>query len=354
VSTDFRDAYFVPSKVRNLVAPRPLDQHLFNGRPWQISDANWSADFPTSAAEYARFYFRETGTAVDGVLGLSTNTFSDILRLTGRVPVPGFRQIITPDGAMRQLSSIANKVNPGDPGKSYLVGFGHEMIERVRRLPANKLPDLGKALAKGQRQSDLLVWLRDPIAAALVPASLQGRVTTLAGSDQLLITDANLSGGKNDLFVTKSAALTVTPTTTGSTAHHLVLTYYQPQPHNAEERGLLTNSTRGYRDYIEVRVPAGASLTGMRLTDRTGSRQVGPEAIDTDHGLVRFGFFLLLPLGQKATVSFDYRTTTAFTSLTWTKQLQALPHAISLDVTWPDGRTVHLEKSFSSTVNVRR
>ncbi len=353
VSTAFRDAYFRPSKVTDLQAPRPLDQHLFAGRPWQITDANWSADFPTSAADYARFYLGETGVAVDGVLGLSTSTFSDLLRITGTVTVPGFTQVINPKDVVRQLSAIANRVNPGDPGKSYLVGFGHEMVQRLLHTPISKARAVARALGKGARQRDLLVWLRDPLVADLLPAEIQGRIVPTTGADQLLVTDANISGAKNDLFVVRSAALTVTQSASAA-VHVLTLSYYQPPPVTKEDRGLLDNSSRGYRDYIEVRVPLGATLAGMQLTDSSGTHAVGPELIDTDHGLTRFGYFLLVPLGGHATVEFDYTTTGPFTQFEWDKQSQALPHAITLDVTWVDGRRTHVSHPLSEPFNVRR
>ena len=354
-STSFRDSYFRPSRVTDRVAPRALDEHLFVGRPWELPDANWSADFPTSAADVASFYRGETGQDVDGVIALSTTTIGELLRVVGPVPVPGFAQVVRPDNVLRELSSIANRIRPGDNGKGYLVTFGHELIQRVQQAKSAELPVLAGVLGRATGSRDLVLWMRSPTLQNLIAShGAGGQLTVLPGADQLMVTDANVSGGKNDLFVTRSASLRVAVAPNGTATHHLSLTYLQPRPANAEEAALQPGSGGSYRDYIEIRVPADAKLTGMQYGQGNQLGPSGPEAIDTDHGFRRFGFFLILPPGGSATVTFDYTTTAAFDRLVWQKQIQALAHPVDITVDWPARGTSRVTRPLDADLELRR
>ena len=354
-STNFQDSYFRPSRVLDRRAPRPLDQHLFLGRPMQFPDSNWSADFPTSAAEVASFYRAETGQPIDGVLAISTTTIGSLLRVVGTVPVPGYPQLVTPDNVLRELSSIANRIRPGDPGKEYVVDFGHALLDRIRHASSTQLPGLGKVFGQATRTRDLVVWLRSPdLQRVLTEHDASGELTVRPHTDQLMVTDANISGGKNDLFVRRSAAVDVTVASDGSAQHHLALSYLQPKPANQLDALLQPGGGGAYRNYIEVRVPAGATLTGMQIKTPTGTQPSGPEAIDTDHGFARFSFFLVLLPGQSATVSFDYRTTAAFDTLVWQKQIQALDHQLRATVHWPDGTVSQATSQAEADMTLRR
>lgn len=356
-STTFRDSYFRPSQVTDRVAPRPLDQHLVVGHPWELPDSNWSADFPTSAAEVASFYRGETGQDVDGVIALSTTTIGELLRVVGTVTVPGSAQVVTPDNILRELTSIANQIRPEDKGtgKNSLVAFGHELVQRVQQAKAAQLPALATVLGRATGSRDLVLWMRSPDLENLLTAhGAGGQLAVLPGADQLMVTDANISGGKNDLFVKRSASLQVTVAADGRATHHLSLTYFQPRPANAEDAALQPGSGGSYRDYIEVRVPLNAQLTGMQYGAGTQLQPSGPEAIDTDHGFHRFSFFLILSPGGSATVTFDYTTTTPFDRLVWQKQIQALLHPVTITVTWPTGRLSRVGRPADEDIVVRR
>ena len=354
-TTTFRDSYFRPSQVKDRIAPRPLDAHLFVGRPWELPDSNWSADFPTSAADVASFYRGETGQDVDGVISLSTTTIGELLRLIGPVPVPGSAQIVTPDNILRELSSIANQIRPGDLGKSYLVSFGHELMQRVQQVKGAQLPALAKVLGRATGTRDLVLWMRSPSLQSLLTAhDASGQLTVRPGVDQLMVTDANISGGKNDLFVKRSADLRVKVAPDGSAAHRLSLTYFQPQPTNAQDADLQPGSGGSYRNYIEVRVPADAQLTGMEYGLGHQLLPSGPEAIDTDHGFQRYSFFLILSPGSTATVTFDYTTKAPFDRLVWQKQIQALSHPVTITVDWAAGSTTRMARSADEDLTLLR
>jgi hypothetical protein len=353
ITTHFFDPNVEPANAPVLRAPRPLDQHLFLGRRWTLPDTNWSADFPTSAKEVSSFYQHESGTDIQGVVSLSTATAGELLRIVGQIQVPGYTQVVTPANIVRELSDIANHVRPGDPGKAYLTAFGGQLLQRVLHAGPAQLPKIGQALAQSADHRDLVMWFRDPgLQQRVADASATGALVPVAGTDQLQVTNANIGGGKNDLFVKKASALTVTVAKDGRAQHHLELSYTQPRPRTAEERGLQPGGGGAYRDYIEVRVPAGAMLTQMTLTTAAGKHPSGPEAIETDHGFQSFSYFLILSPGASATVSFDYSTVTPFSKVLWRRPIQALPQPVALSVKWANGQVETLNHSLDRDLSV--
>src|SRR5262249_41899434 len=115
VEENFRDSAFANRLVTSIPAPRELDQTLFHGTPWELADANWSPDFPTSASQVAHFYSLATGAAVDGVIDVDPVALSSFLEVLGPVQVAPYPQRITAGNALRELNYITNKARPGDP-----------------------------------------------------------------------------------------------------------------------------------------------------------------------------------------------------------------------------------------------
>jgi hypothetical protein len=161
-------------------------------------------------------------------------------------------------------------------------------------------------------------------------------VGPIAGSDQLLVTDANLSGGKNDLFVTRSTQVAVT-VAAGVVHHTVTLTYTQPKPTTHDQRKLQPGSGGAYRDYLQLLTSPGAALTGVLIDGRPG----GAEDISPQLGLTDIAFFTIVSPGTTRTISVSYDTHPASTpsSFVLGKQTQSLPHQVTVSVTWPGGRT---------------
>ena len=69
--------------------PDALKDHLLGDYPWQLADANWSPDFPTSAQDALRLYALESkDTDIDGVIGITTYALDRILDVTGPIAGP--------------------------------------------------------------------------------------------------------------------------------------------------------------------------------------------------------------------------------------------------------------------------
>jgi hypothetical protein len=211
------------------------------------------------------------------------------------------------------------------------------------------MPALASALERGANEKHTVLYFHDPTLEGLVDGAGYGGRVGAPLSDSLLIDDANLSGTKGDLFVTRSFSLTATVESNGNVNDHVVLQYHNPVPPTAEDRGLEPNSGGDYRDYVRVYVPETAQLTGMTLSiDGGPAQQVAPGAVTYELNREAIGFWLIVPYGGSATLTLDYAGPFANISVTpeqyalvWEKQINALTWPVTVTVTLPNGRSYH-------------
>ena len=158
--------------------------------------------------------------------------------MLGPIHTPGYPQVITADNVFLELNLIANKIRPTDPGKDFLIKFGEQLVHTMQSAPGSKTVDLAKALAKAIPGQHLTVFMDDPVVQQVVVAhKLDGGLGPIAGSDQLLVSNANLSGGKNDYFVQRSTDVTVTVGPDGVVHHTVKVTMTQPAPRTRSSAG---------------------------------------------------------------------------------------------------------------------
>src|SRR5919201_1708057 len=98
--------------------PPPLPllvyQHLSN---WYYRDANWSPDFPTSAALLRYFYWLGAGRLPDGVVAFDTYLLGPLLQITGPVRVPGTTITLTAQHGVHMLDYYVNYAGVGGPSR---------------------------------------------------------------------------------------------------------------------------------------------------------------------------------------------------------------------------------------------
>ena len=342
--------HFTPL-VTDIPAPGPLNEYLFHGVPWDLEDANWSPDFPTSAAEVELFYTQATGQTVDGTIDVDPVAASYLLQVLGPMQVAPYPQTITASNVLMELNYLVNL--PGEPGKPYLATFGSALVHELLDAPVGQMPALASALERGANEKHTVLYFHDPTLEGLVDGAGYGGRVGAPLSDSLLIDDANLSGTKGDLFVTRSFSLTATVESNGNVEDDLILQYHNPVPPTAEDRALEPNSGGAYRDYVRVYIPETAQLGSMSLSiDGGAAHQVAPGAVTYELSREAIGFWLIVPYGGSATLMLDYTGPFANISVTpehyalvWEKQINALTWPVTVTVTMPNARSYHWSSS---------
>jgi hypothetical protein len=352
---EFRDSQYYTKIVRNIPAPGPLDKHLFHGAPWELADANWSPDFPTSMADVERFYTAATHSSVDGDISIDPVALSYLLAVFGPVTVPPYPQVITAGNILTELNYVTNHARPQDPGKVFLAPFGTLMTKDLLGAPVGSMPRLANALARGAKEKHLVLFFHDKRLQSVVDgASFSGRLATPV-SDSVLVDDANLSGTKGDLYVKRDMSLTVRVGSDGNAQDQLALHYVNPRPTAAADKALLTQSGGDYRDYVRVYIPETAQLNSLSLSVNGGAASsIAPEEIDYTLGHEAIAYWLIVPAGGSATLTIRYAGPFADISVTpeayqvlWVKQINALTWPVDVTVAMPGNKAYHWHSELS-------
>ncbi len=343
----FRDSAYFDPIVRDIPAPRPFNVYLQHNQPWNIGDADWSADFPTAVADVNRFYSEALHIHPDGVIAVDPVALGGILAITGPISVAPYPQVITSTNILTELNYITNKARPEDPGKVFLPPFGQAVVGRLLHAGIGQAPAIATSLANSARQKQIVVRFDNAQLEALATgAGLDGGVRAPLG-DSLSVLDGNLSGAKTDLFVTRHFSLVSTVGNDGVAHDQLTLTYRNPYPTAAADRSLVAGSGGDYRDYIQVLVPETTQIDSMTAQVNGGKTfEVGPEAVTFSFHREDIGYFLIVPRNGSAVVTITYEGPFADIShspttyaLNWERQLGSLTWPIDVTVTMPSSRS---------------
>ena len=344
--------------------PTGLKNHLLGTQySWQLADAGWSPDFPTSAQEALKLYTLESGDSqVDGVIALDTYSIDLVLGVTGPISVPGYGVTFT--AGQTTMTALANTRQPTDPStdrKAILATFGGELLNAMLSTPTARWPSLVNALSDAADQHQLMVWTKDAGAEALVSwAGWDGAVRQDPG-DYVEAADANVAPtSKYNVVTHRTQDLAVQIDDVGNADDTLTLNWDNraDQPEASALRALPYTGTEGMLgNYLRVLTPDRSrlqSVSGGRLVPLTGVEEISSEA-----GRTAYGLFLLVPPGQtSATISWvspypvETDDTTGIYRLTVQKEAGRPAEPLSVRVTVPEGATI-LETSAGIAVKGR-
>jgi len=236
-----------------LASPRPM--HLINP-DWQFQDANWFADFPTSAKKVTWFYEKSGGPTTDGVIAVNASFLEKVLELTGPVAMPEYGKTIDAQNfyfETQKAVEIEYDKTKNQP-KKFIADLAPKVLERILAADQNTSLQLLAALDQSLERKDLLFWFRDETAQAKA-ASLgwNGAVKNTEG-DYLYVVHTNIAGQKTDLVMKDDVdhSVKILPDGTG------IVTLTIKRSHTGTKNALFS----GVRnvDYLRIYVPYGSTL----------------------------------------------------------------------------------------------
>jgi hypothetical protein len=306
ISTDFHDIYDLDLKpgISYVEPPPDLKDHLLGQYSWQLADANWSPDYPTSAQEALTLYTHESGDSnIDGVIVLTTYAIDKLLTLTGPVTVPEYGVTVHPGETLFvALANTRQAQTPGVDRKAFLDYLADQLLQAIRALPASKWQDALGVLDEIRTERQAMVWLTDPqLQAHVVEAGWDGAVRQDAG-DFLMSVDSNVAPvGKLNAIVGRQLDFTAQIDAVGNAHDSLQVTWTNPFLSGVgpnfdtmraiqKDFGILGNFTRivvPERSRLES-VSGGSTLTPVNSLESEG----------TEAGRDWFGVYLMVPPGQ--------------------------------------------------------
>ncbi len=236
-----------------LVSPQPL--HLINP-DWEFQDANWFADFPTSAQKIVWFYEQSGGPTTDGVIAVTMSFAEKLLEATGPIEMPEYGKTIDARNfyfetqKAVELEYDKTKNRP----KQFIADLAPKLLQKLTESDRGQMLQIASSLDSALSEKQLLFWFKDPEAQSrIADLGWAGELKATDG-DYLNIVHTNIAGQKTDLVMSDAVDHSVKVMADGSA----VVTLTLKRTHGGV-RNALFSGVRNV-DYVRFYVPSGSSL----------------------------------------------------------------------------------------------
>lgn len=258
----------------NIPAPRPIKAYHKNVYYLHLRDINLSPDFKTSLDEFITHYQKIKGRdKFDGVIAIDTQVLVDILKVTGRIGVPGWGNFeADPDErcwgcpqVVYQLEMLADKplssINANRKG--FISPLMHSILANVLGSPKEQLANIAAAVINDFSQKHILAYFPDEnLQKAAEGMNFAGRINSAEG-DYFHLNDTNFAGAKSNLFITQEVKQEI-KTEGNKIIKKVTINYKNNAPAsncNLEKGDLCLNGL--YRNWFRFYVPTGSKLIKM-------------------------------------------------------------------------------------------
>lgn len=249
-----------PNLTEFLKPPQPVQ--YINSR-WEIQDANWFPDFPTSAKKFQWFYDKSGGPTVDGVIAITPNVLTRLLKAVGPLEIPEYQMVVNDANVLDFLqnqteNSLDKKENVP---KKIIAVMLPKLLEKTLSLDLRKGAEVLGVLADSLNQKDILLYVNNQtVQTAFEDLDWSGMMKSTDG-DYLMVNGANLGGGKTDQVVDELIDLRTKIKEDGGIVNTLTIT----RKHNGSPFNQFENWPN--QEFIRVYVPEGSTFISAKGFD---------------------------------------------------------------------------------------
>ena len=255
--------YDLPSR---LMVPPPAPLHTYlHSNYWQLRDANWWADFPSTVAQIDYFWNLLGREPLDGVIAIDQDAVELLLADLGAVDVPDYGERIDATNMRERLDAYVHgpqNYESEEQRKAFVGALSRAVLEQVLAASPETAVKLGSALRTALDEKHMLFLVRDePGAAMLSAAGWDGALLPYEGHDYLYVTHSNLTPNKHSRKLEQWFEYEVGRDGQGAIATLTINLKNHMQPMEFDpERDWIFERENFYRDYVRVFVPQGAEL----------------------------------------------------------------------------------------------
>lgn len=330
----FSDSYAVDDLTQpHLNAPEVLERYMLS-QIWLLRDANWYADFPTSAEVARDLYQLDQGVAVDGVVAADLTAVRSLVRALEPIQLEGYDQEVSGGNVLalmqKHWASPAGEGQTGDwwaHRKDFMGDLLGAMMGRLETdVGSVDLGRLMEAVRRGLGEKHVLVYVIDPTVGEIMRRNgWDGTLATTEG-DFLMVVDTNMGFNKVNPNVETAVEYQVTLGEDDSLTGRVAVTY---RNHSTETTDSCIQEAvypptyqemmEGcYWNYLRLYVPEGSELVeGPQLTlpegslrareDGTAGVPLATEILPAESGKDVFGVFCVVPPGERREMVFEYK-----------------------------------------------
>lgn len=265
--------YFMQGQLAaQVAAPQPLQ--LLRAR-WELQDANWFPDFPTSAKKALWFYEKGGGPTADGVIAINASFAAKLIDTIGPLALPSGMTI---DGE-NFLFETQNQVEvaydkEANTPKAFIGELTTALLEKLQTVNGQKLMEVASLFAHGLAVRDIQLYHQNSeVQTALEKNGWTGNLLQSIG-DYLAVIHTNVGGGKTDGLIEEHVNMESVAQADGSLLNTLTLTRQNHSLSSALFSG------KNNVDFVRFFVPHGSTLLALE-----GSEAPPTEAFESTEGL---------------------------------------------------------------------
>ena len=248
----------------NIVPPKPLQVIQ---KSWTIANSNWFFDYSVSAAktiqlmEESKLYAGKI--SFDGAIAVSPKVVSDILEITGPVKLPVRGLTIDKNNFMTEIQREVQEAQAsGIPSKKILAELVPELLSKLDSLRAEDNKTGAERFGEWLKKKDIVLYFKDgDIANFLDFYGASGKVFEISSDfngDYLAVSNANIGGGKSDLFIEQKVFFKTQLNADGTASDHLEISRKHTAGDNDQWWYKLQNQS-----YIKIFGPTDSSISNF-------------------------------------------------------------------------------------------
>lgn len=241
-------------------APKPLQ---IMSPAWQIWNANWYPDWPTSAEKIMWFYENNTGgSSVDGVIALSQDVVANLLEHTGPIEMEEYEKTLSADNFVGEVQAAVEFEYDKEENKpkQIIADLAPELLQRVISLDQKTFLKTFLILNNSLEQEKVLFYFNnEKMQSQIEKYGWSGKMKEInKDQDYLMVVHTNISGGKTEDVIENEIDHKVEVGDDGS----LVATVTLRRAHNGDI--IKTFQADNNVDYVRFYVPEGSKFVSAK------------------------------------------------------------------------------------------
>jgi len=188
-----------------IIPPRPIQKI---STTWSMHDANWFADFPSSAEKVSWFYEKTGGPTVDGVISLTPTVIERLLKLTGPLAMPAYNLTLTAENFVEliQYQVETDYDKELNQPKKILADLAPQFIKALNQLSSQKRKEALTIIFDCLKEKHILIYFNEPSLEKLVIQEGWAGQILSTDKDYLSVVSSNINGYKTDRVIKETVS----------------------------------------------------------------------------------------------------------------------------------------------------
>lgn len=314
----FHDIYVPNGQLNGYVAPPEPVQQAFGHGTWELANADFEPDFPTSATSIR--WFLEKGNEINSdILGIiNLTTIKNILNIIGDLRVPEYQVSLSPDNLYLFLQGKAEtNFFPGSTQKAdALHNVGIALIKKLSTLSLSNKIKIAKIILSDLNHQNIVLNSTDPnFQKLLEQKKWDGKYQKPNTPDFFGLIELNLGANKANAYITRQTNHQIF-TESDQVQHNIQINFHNSSPESNPNPPLQYGGN--YLGYFRLYLPSNATNIEVSHSQiATETANINPEILSHQTPQVTscsltlspcslYSFWHLTLHGQNSTIDIKY------------------------------------------------